>query len=500
MSYQPFKPSSERWRPRDYQKKALKFLLEHACGALFLRPGMGKTSATLAAIKVLKGQGIIKRVLLIAPLRPCYSVWPCEIAKWSDFHGLKVEILHGKDKDAALKRKADIYIINPEGLEWLMGAEKVQSAFTARKVIKVNGTRFRSFRFDTLIIDELSKFKHVNTVRFKIMKPVLNSFQRRWGLTGSPAPNGLIDLFGQCFMLDEGNALGKFITHFRSTYFTPSGFGGYDWKLQKDGASRIYERIAPLVLQMSAEDYLELPELTENVISVDIPAPVMVKYKELEDIFISEMEDMKVVTAANAAVASMKCRQVACGGIYLDPADKVNLQTGKNAPREWLNLHKAKIEALSDLVDELQGEPLLVAYEFQHDLDRLRAHFGKNTPVIGSGTGMSETTRIIEKWNKGEIPLLFGQPQSMAHGLNLQGAAKHVCWHSLTWDYELYDQFIKRVHRQGNKAERVIVHHIIARGTIDEVIFRTLKAKAKGQDALFEALKTYRLKKEAGCG
>lgn len=495
MPHQLFKPSSERWKPHVYQKNSRDFLIEHACAALFLDPGMGKTSIMLSAIKALKGRGIIKRVLLVAPLRPCYSVWPNEIAKWSDFHGLKYEILHGKDKDVALRRKADIYVINPEGLEWLMGAEKVPSAFTARRVIKVNEAQFRNFRFDTLVIDELSKFKHANTLRFKIMKPVLKTFQRRWGLTGSPAPNGLLDLFGQCFMLDEGNALGKYITHYRSTYFMPTGFGGYDWKLQKDGAARIYARVAPLSLRMASEDYLELPELTENVISVDIPAPVMVKYKELEDIFISEMEDAKIVTAANAAVASMKCRQVACGGIYLDPADEVRFKPGKER-REWLNLHKAKIEALSDLVDELQGEPLLVAYEFKHDLDRLRAHFGQNIPVIGSETPMAETTHIIEKWNKGEIPLLFGQPQSMAHGLNLQGVAKHVCWHSLTWDYELYDQFIKRVHRQGNKAERVMVHHIVAKGTIDEVIFKTLKAKEKGQDALFEALKDYRMKKE----
>jgi SNF2 family DNA or RNA helicase len=446
-------------------------------------PGLGKTSITIAAIKLLMKKGVVSKTLIIAPLRVCYSVWPNEISKWSDFDGLRISILHGAKKEEALKADADIYIINPEGLEWLLQAKKVQTRSTSKKfkaVIDVK--RFKKLGFDTLVVDELSKFKHYNSLRFKMLKLVLDTFRRRWGLTGSPAPNGLMDLFGQCYIIDQGRALGEFITSYRMNYFEQS-HDGFSWTLRPGCEKEIYKRISPMVLRMSAEDYLDMPKLIENDIYVELPKLAMKTYLEMEKELITNLEN-RVVVAANAAVASSKCRQVANGGLYHDkePGDLI-----KKSIREWGNIHYEKVDALEDLVDELQGSPLLVAYDFAHDLDRLRRRFPSG--VFACDYNMDNFPDLEAKWNRGEISLLFGHPQSIGHGLNLQETGHHVCWHSLTWDYELYDQFIRRVLRQGNKAQKIFVHHIIARNTIDEVILATIKSKKGNQDALFEGLK-----------
>lgn len=434
---------------------------------------------------MLKVQGLVSKVLVIAPRRVCYSVWPVEAELWTDFKDLRVEILHGPHKDQALQREADLYVINPEGLDWLLGTTKTKGA-SGKTQVAVDKRRFKALGFDTLVIDELSKFKHPSTNRFKALKQVLGTFGRRWGLTGSPSPNGLLDLFGQCYVLDEGHALGRYITHYRQAYFMTVDHAGYDWQLMPGAEERIYERLSPLVLRMAAEDYLELPELLHNIIRVDLPDAVRAVYDDLEE-HLFAMIDKKSVTAANAAVASGKCRQVAAGGLYLDPADELNPVF--KAKKDWANLHTAKVDALEDLVEELQGSPLLVAYDFKHDLDRLRARFGKDVPVIGGGTSDKRAAELERLWNAGKLPLLLGHPQSIGHGLNLQQAGHHICWHTLTWDYELYDQFIRRVYRQGNKAHRVTVHHLLARDTIDEAVLGALRAKAKGQRALFDALK-----------
>lgn len=476
----------EPWKPHGYQKKAVKFVLESAAAGLLLDPGLGKTSITLAALKILKKKKMFGKVLLVAPLRVCYLVWPKEVKKWSDFNGLKMVILHGPNKEQALKEDADIYLINPEGLDWLLQAEK---SLTPRGKVKVtvNLSRWRALGFDMLVIDELSKFKHTNTNRFKALKFVLGTFQRRWGLTGSPASNGLLDLFGQCYVLDQGRSLGPYISNYRKKYFE-QGYDGFSWKLRDGAEDEIYERISPLMLRMAAEDYIDMPILIENNIQVDLPDDVMGVYIELESELIT-MIDKNLIVAANAASASMKCRQVANGGIYLTPEVEELIKAPKSK-REWINLHEAKTDALSDLVDELQGSPLLVAYDFEHDLDRLRKKFPK--AIFACDYNMTQLVELEAKWNKGEIPLFFGHPQSIGHGLNLQERGHHVCWHSLTWNYELYDQFIRRVRRQGNKSKKVFVHHVIARNTIDEVILSALKSKKRGQNALFEALKSLR--------
>lgn len=477
------------WAPHRYQKKAVKFLLEHAAGALFLDPGLGKTSITLAALKFLISRKLVEKVLLIAPLRVCHSVWPRELKKWADFHELRAVVLHGPKKNDLLNEPADIFVVNPDGLPWLLEIEKTKTP-SGKTRVGVDMKRWKAFGFDALVVDELSKFKDPSTQRFKALKHVLPTFGRRWGLTGSPAANGLLDLFGQVFVLDEGNALGKFVTHYRTKYFTPA-WDGYNWDLKPDTEKQIYKKLKPLVLRMAAEDYLEMPQLIENDIKVDLPAEARRIYDTLEDALYVEIKS-KTVVAANAAVASMKCRQVANGGVYVDDAMSALMEWKKSTKRDWVTVHEEKTEAVADLMDELQGEPLLVAYDFEHDLTRLKARLGKNTPHIGGGTTTRQANELETLWNAGKLPVLLGHPQSLAHGLNLQGSGRHVVWHSLTWNYELYDQFIRRVFRQGQKSKQVFVHHVIAADTIDQAVLAALRSKRKGQQALFDALTAYR--------
>lgn len=465
---------SERWVPHSYQKKAAKWLVEHPAAALFLDPGLGKTSITLAAFKALRRAKQAERMLVIAPLRVCYSVWPGECRRWKEFNDFKVVVLHGKDKEAALQEDADIFVINPEGLNWLLVPK-----------------RFNKLKVDTLVVDELTKFKHPRTARFKKLKGFLNKFRRRWGLTGTPAANGLLDLFGQMYVIDGGYSLGKYITHYRMKYFRAIDPNGWKWVPQEGADEKIYERLSKLALSMSAEDYLELPELMHGNIVVELPPNAQRIYEELEDELITKIEE-NLVVAQNAAAAAVKCRQVANGGIYLDATEETPATSGV---REWEHLHDAKTEALVELVDELQGQPLLVAYEFQHDAQRIVEALGEDVPVIGGGVSAKESQRIVDEWNAGEHRVLVGHPQSIGHGLNLQsGGARHICWYGLTWDFELYDQFIRRIWRQGSRADRVFVYHIIAEGTVDHLVLRALGSKNRKQKALFDALKSLRRK------
>lgn len=482
-------PEAQPWNPEPYQKEGVKFLLEHAAAGVFLDPGLRKTSITLGAIKILKREGLLHRALVIAPLRVCHSVWPKEVKKWKDFEHLRVETLHGPDKEAALRRDADIYLINPEGLPWLFGVQKQKVEGRKKATITYDLTRFKELDADTLVIDEISKFKHSNSERFQILRPLLTKFDRRWGLTGSPAPNGLLDLFGILYIIDLGRALGSYITHYRAAYFNPTGYGGYTWVPQQGAEDAIYERISPCVFRLADEDYIKLPQLIENIIKVELPPKARKIYDELEEEFLSEV-DGDIITAVNAGAASVKCRQVANGGLFL--AQNVDEHGRKASKREWLDLHTEKIDAVADLLEELNGSPAIVTYDFEHDLSRLLKAFGKDSAVIGGGVSAKKSDLIVDSWNRGELPWLFGHPAAMGHGLNMQdGNAQHIIWHSLTWDYELYDQLIRRLRRSGNKAERVFVHHIVAKDTVDEAVLLALRKKKRTQGALFEALREY---------
>lgn len=495
MKYQLYKALPEPWVPRNYAKRAVKFLLQNASAALFLDPGLGKTSITLAALKLLLKKKQIGKVLVIAPLRVCHLVWPKECQKWKDFNGLRTIVLHGPEKDELLKTEADVYVINPEGLDWLIKPEKITtiSKTTGKKKVqlKVDIKRWKSLGFDTLVIDELSKFKHRDSLRFRTLKLIHHLFGRRWGLTGSPAANGLMDLFGQAYILDEGRTFGPYITHFQRAYFE-KGYDGFSWNLRPGSEQKIYERIKPLALRMAAEDYLEMPDLIENNIYVQLPSGARKVYDEMERYLLTQIDD-KTVTAANAAVAIGKLRQIANGGIYHGQELLDIVQGNQQTKRTWTNLHDIKCDALEDLIEELQGSPLLVAYDFQHDLDRLKKRFGDKIPVIGGGTSMKETVRIEKSWNAGELSLVFAHMQAMAHGLNLQEVAQHVCCYAMNWNYELYDQFVRRVFRQGNKHSRVFVHHILSEDTVDDmVLLPMIKMKRSDQNALFDALKKMR--------
>lgn len=468
--------SPQRWSPHAYQKKAVKFLLEHGAAALFLDPGLGKTSISLAAFSFLRKKKVASKVLVIAPLRVCHQVWPAEAAQWQDFKDLKVVVLHGPKKDELLEEEADVYCINPEGLEWLVFG-KGKRTFDAR--------RWRKLGFDTLIIDELTKFKHSKGVRFKALKNVLGTFSRRWGLTGTPAANGLLDLFGQCYVLDLGNALGQYITHYRMKYFINPDGQGWKWVPQAGAQDRIYDRLKPLALRMSAEDYLELPALNDVFVKLELPAKARKLYDQLEEDLIAKMDDGLVV-AANAAAASIKLRQIANGGLYVDD-DVASIVGGRE--RTTLDLHSVKTEWLLELIEELQGSPLLIAYEFKHDLERLQAALGKDLPYIGGGVSTLRAKELEAAWNNDELAYMAVHPQSAGHGLNLQkGSCCHLAHYSLTWDFDLYEQLIRRIWRQGTKAKRIFRYHAIMEDTVDEAMRYALQGKARGQKALFDAL------------
>ena len=448
--------SAIAWTPQPYQVDALKFLIKQPGGGLLLDPGMGKTSITLAGITFLRNGLHVNRVLIIAPIRPMYQVWPNEIKKWTDFNHLSYTILHGDDKDAALNRISDIYLINPEGLKW----------FFQNDGLKKIGA-------DMLVIDESTKFKDYSTARFKLLKPHLPKFKRRVILTGEPVPNGYMDLFGQMYVADCGASLGKFVTHFRAQFFYQEGFGGYSYTLREGADVEIQNRIKPRVMRLAAEDHLDMPELIFNDIEVELPPEARKIYKEFEDDFLAEVGDQTIVSLSAAAKGS-KCRQVANGGVY----DENHITH---------HIHDAKTAAIYDLVEQLQGTPLLVAYEFQHDLARLQKVF-PNAPCL---TGMAGTKleATVRAFNAGTLPVLLAHPASAGHGLNLQDSCHTVCYYGISWDYDLYAQFYKRVWRQGQKSARVIIHRIIATATLDRKVARILKEKYLTQAEFLSAVK-----------
>ncbi len=458
---------SQPWKPHKYEKAGVTFIVKQATSALFWDPGLGKTSTTLAAIKLLMFKKAIRRTLVIAPLRPAQSVWPGELAKWSDFADMRMVVLHGPKKEELLATDADIYVINPEGLHWLFRHY------------------WKDLNFDMLVVDESTRFKHSNTMQFKILKEYLDKFSRRYILTGSPAPNGLLDLFGQIYILDLGNALGRYITHYRNSYFDPAGqtmvggrVVGYGWFPRAGSAEKIYQRIAPLVMRLSAADYLDLPPYIDNTVQVTLPPAAQQIYNEMEATLIASISE-QTITAANVAAATGKCRQIANGGVY---------RGATMEERKAFVVHEEKLDAVEEILEDLGGKPALVAYEFQHDLDRLRERLGPNTPYIGGGVSAGRFKEIETAWNLGQIPVLLAQPQSVAHGLNLQGTGAAVIFHSIPWDLEKYEQLIRRVWRQGQR-ERVVVHHIVAKGTVDETVMKALARKDRTQQALLSALR-----------
>jgi SNF2 family DNA or RNA helicase len=462
--------------PKQYMEKAIEWLLKHPESALFLDPGLGKTGIVFAALMILRNLGVVKRTLVIAPLRVAHLVWPKECQKWDQFRGFKVSVLHGPRKLQLLNEPHDITVINPEGVPWLFKA--------------MIG---KGWWWDMLVIDESTQYKHTNTARFKTLKPNLRRFKRRTILTGSPAPNGLMDLFGQVYIADMGRSLGQFITRFRETFFTPGNSQGhivYDWRPKLGAQQAIYERLSNLALRMDAKDHLNLEPYISNVIDIELPTEARVRYTEMENYLVTQIKD-NTVTAANSAVATMKCRQLANGGIYTNP----DILEFPGAGRTSVHVHDAKTEALQDIVEELGGKPVLVAYEFGHDLERLRKAFPE-ARWLGGGVSAKAAQEIEADWNAGRLHMLLAQPQSAGLGLNLQGVGSAVVWYSIPWDLLLYEQLIRRVWRQG-QTERVVVHHLRARNTVDEVVFKALMKKDRTQQDLLNGLKEYAARRTA---
>jgi SNF2 family DNA or RNA helicase len=476
LSQRPAEP--ETWKPHRYQLKALKFLLERLSAGLFLDPGLGKTSIVYAAVRVLKNKGERAGTLVVAPRRPAVMVWRQERDRWREFQDISVGLVHGPKRDEVWAQNLDVYVTTYDGFLQLIRSGELKKALRSGKV-------------RNLVFDELSKMKVTKTVRFKTIKPWLAKFDRRWGLTGSPAANGLMDLFGECFAMDLGRSLGKFITHYRFQYFDAYGDETHPQYTPKPGAEEaIYARLANLVIRIDAEDHLKLPKLVPNKIYVDLPDKARAAYDEMEAEFMVELAD-QVFTADGAAALSQKCRQMASGALYEDIVDPLTgmPRTGR---RKYAVLHDEKLDALEDLIDELNGQPLFVMYEYGHDLERLLKRLGKDTPFIGGGTSDKKALEYQEAWNLGWIPTLLGHPASVGHGLNFQrGHANQIATFSLTWNYEYYDQFIRRLRRQGNEAARVFVHHILARDTVDDLIMTALGRKGALQTRLHDALKNY---------
>ena len=422
-----------KWIPKAYHLRGVSTLVSQCGAGLLLDPGMGKTSTTLAAFDVLRDHGYAKKMLVVAPIKPMYGTWRQEADKWDEFKHFKFSVLHGSGKQAALSVDADIYLINPEGLAWLLAQKDLPE-------------------WEVLCIDESTKFKNSNSKRFKLLKKKLPDFYYRWILTGTPSPNGLEDLFGQVYIMDLGVKLGKYITHFRNKYFQSSGFGGYTYTPIRGAMEEISELIAHMVLRLDAEDYLDMPEFNKIIRPVTLSMDVMEKYKDVEKEFILAL-DSGTIVAENAAVAGQKCRQIANGAVY-DTEGNIHF------------VHDEKTKALEEIVEETNGHPLLVLYEFRHDLESIMHLLGKGAVCITGMTG-AKFERVQADFNKGEIPFLVAHGGNV-HGLNIQGNCNHMVWYGITWNLEHYIQSVWRLYRQGQQATMVMCYMLVATGTLDE--------------------------------
>jgi len=442
--------------PHSYQRNALQFLLERPHGALFADPGLGKTAIALAAIRAHAAAGTAPRWLVVAPLRVAANTWPEEIHKWDQFQDLTFSVFHGSS--ARLDPEAVITLVNPEGLPKL---------FTAL------GTK--SF-FDGLIVDESTKFKNWIAKRTKLLRKRAKGFRFRYLLTGTPSPNGYLDLFAQTYLMDLGEAFGKSITKYKEQYFEPTDFRRFNWRL-KDGADKKIERkIAPYVLRLNAEELLDLPPFVYQDIKVTLPAKARKHYDEIESELFTEIDGSEILSRNSAAKYS-HCRQVASGAVYNEGL--------------LVRVHNEKIEALADFRSELQ-KSLLVAYNYVHEKDRLIDFFGDDATWIGGGVSAKESSDRIKQWQSGRKQILFAQCSSISHGLNLQyGSCRHIVWFSLTDNLETYLQFNRRIRRQGVDSA-VFVHHIVARDTVDVMLKRLVAKKDITQTSLLEALAEYR--------
>lgn len=442
-----------RYEAHDYQKYVIDFILTHPIAAVFLEMGLGKSVITLTALfDLILDQFLIRKVLVIAPLRVARDTWPSEIRKWDHLSGLTYSVAVGNESErrTALMWTVDVYIINRENVDWLI----IKSGIP--------------FDFDMVVIDELSSFKSHQAKRFKSLLKARPSVKRIVGLTGTPSSNGLMDLWAEFRLLDLGQRLGRYISHYRAAYFTPDKRNAeviFSYKPLPGAENAIYQRISDVTISMKSCDYLKLPECVTNEVPVVMNDKEMAVYDRFREDMVTKIKD-KEIDAANAAVLSGKLLQMANGAVYDE--EKVSC-----------HIHDRKLDALEDLIEGANGKPVLIAYWYQHDAERIRARF----PVREI-----KRSQDIEDWNAGKISAAIIHPASAGHGLNLQAGGSTLIWFGLTWSLELYQQTNARLHRQGQK-DTVIIHHIIAKGTIDEDVMKALRKKEKTQDALINAVR-----------
>lgn len=435
----------------EFQNYGVDFIINKPISALMLECGLGKTITTLTAVSDLMYDYFeISKVLIIAPLRVALTVWKQECDKWEQLKYLRCAIAIGSvsEREKALQSDADIYIINRENVEWLV--------------------KNYPFDFDMVVVDELSSFKSHQSKRFRALRKVRPKLDRIVGLTGTPAPNGLMDLWAEINLLDMGERLGRYITRYRDEYFKPDKRNGaivYSYKPLPDAEERIYEKISDICVSMKAADYLEMPERVDNIVEVGMSDKETAMYKRLEREMLLPFADGDI-DAVNAASLSNKLLQLANGAVY-DENGKVR------------EIHSRKLDALEDLIEAANGKPVLVYYSYKHDRDRISERF--NAREIKDDKDISE-------WNAGKIQLAIAHPASCGHGLNLQSGGNTIVWFGLTWSLELYQQANARLYRQGQK-NTVVVHHIITKGTVDEKVMTALKNKDIGQASLMEAIK-----------
>lgn len=441
-----------------YQEKIGSHIISNKfCGA-FIDMGLGKTVSALTAIEFLTYQDFaVDKVLVIAPKRVVESVWKQEADKWKHLNRLRITRIIGNEKQrtAALKEKADVYIISRDNIAWLCGL--------------YGGLMLP---FDMLVIDESSSFKNSNSLRFKTLRKVRGSFNRIVILTGTPAPNGLLDLWSQIYLLDAGQRLGKFITYYRNEFFKPGKSKGhivYKYDIQKDGEERIYKLIEDICISMKLEDYLTLPERIDNFIELELPAKIAKQYRDFEQEQVLELFEKDEISVANAAALSNKLLQFANGAVY-------------DEERNVHPVHTVKLDALEELIEEASGNPVLIFYTFKHDLTRIQERLKSYKLRV------LKTNKDVEDWNAGKIQVLAMHPASGGHGLNLQAGGNIIVWFGLTWSLELYLQANARLNRQG-QLKPVIIHHLIAAGTMDETVMKAIKLKDDKQKSLMEAIK-----------
>lgn len=452
---------------RPYQAKAIEHMLSHPQGGLFLDMGLGKTASALTAIYEFNRFGV-GATLVVGPIRVIETVWRQEAKLWEHTQNLTFSLIRGnaKQREEALKVQANIYLVNPEHLVWLF------EYFGENPM-----------PFEVLMIDESSMFKDISTKRFKSLRHQVGKFQRRYILTGTPTPNKLLELWPQVFLLDEGKRLGTSFTRFKARFFQPVDRWGYKVEPREGAKERIYELIADLVLRMDAKDYLDLPEVIHNRVETPLDKETMRIYREVEDQAFSSLDSMTRITAMNVMGSLIKARQVANGVVYTEFGD------GKSeAVTKTKVLHHEKLNAAREIVDET-GSPVIIVYNFRHELDLLKEAFKDLNPV--TLVDEKDASKVVNDWNAGKIQVLFLHPQSGGHGLNLQEGGHTMIWFGLTFSYEQYAQTIARINRQG-QTKPVVIHTLIAPGTVDVLLEKVLESKKAEQDDLFTYLKNYR--------